>query len=130
MGWLHNFSWIISISEVKPGGSSVLGNNYPLFYTIHSIAIIVILCSTVICLLVINSIRQRVRKRKRKRGKGIWTKKDGFGFSDRFPLYIALTDLLYGVVYLSDHLHLLIRKTFPTKEESMIHGVLVCAFIG
>jgi hypothetical protein len=92
-------NWLINISLIEPSHSAILGGNHFLFYIIHTIAICVLITFLLSCLFVIISI--------------LSSKQKSLDFADRFPLYLAIADGLWGISHLTDHLIVLTTHTIP-----------------
>lgn len=96
--------WLINASEITPGGSAVLGRNYVAFYTIHCVALYMIVVSLLSCFVVLYKILSKWRKCKSK-----------IDFPVRFPLYLAIADTLWGISHLIDHTYLIAFHAYPTS---------------
>lgn len=115
-------SWLINISDIHLGGSSVLDGNYVAFYVIHITACTCIFISLICCSFVITSICKIVYKKVTQTAVGRAQNPGMFNldFSDRFPFYLAMADTLLNISHLTDHLFLLITHTFPSPTVSVV----------
>jgi len=113
----ESFYWLLDASEIKPESSAILSQNYFAFYTIHYTAIVLIVTSLVSCVFVIISIFSGA-------------KKHNLDFSDRFPLYVAIGDFLWGVSHFIDHLILITRTIYPSSRVVTLLGVNLFFFLG
>jgi len=111
------FSWFHDIKEIKPGNSAILNENYVAFYTIHYTAVLLIATSLISCPIVIISILIRATKEK-------------LDFSDRFPLYLAISDFFWGLSHLTDHLVLITQKTYPNATPATLLSINLWFFLG
>jgi hypothetical protein len=120
-GNTSDWHWLIENSEIAPGKSAVLDSNEILFYTIHLCGMVIIFGSVISCALVILSVCTDSRK--------VTNKK--WDFSDRFPIYLAISDGLWGLSNLSaDHVVLMIRQVFPEKKVATALAMNVSFFFG
>jgi len=104
------YAWFHDVADIKSGKSAVLNDNYLAFYTIHYTAVFFIMSSLVTCPVVIVSILMRAAKEK-------------IDFSDRFPLYLATTDFLWGLSHLADHMVLIVTKVYPDKTAATLLSI-------
>jgi len=111
------YNWFHSVSKINYGSSAILSGNYVAFYTIHYTAIFFIMSSLVTCPVVIISILMRAAKEK-------------IDFSDRFPLYLSMTDFFWGASHLADHMVLVVRKVYPNKNAATLLSISLWFFLG
>jgi hypothetical protein len=110
--------WLLNISEIKLGHSAVLGGNYTWFYIIHMVAVSLIVASLTSCAIVIGCIIKGCGKKKT-------------DFAERFPFYLAVADLLWGISHLIDHLFLLATHTYPSSHTlSVLLSINIWTFLG
>jgi hypothetical protein len=110
--------WHHDISLIKPGNSAILGDNYWAFYGVHIIGMLVITVSTISSVVVILNILSHRCTR-------------NWDFSDRFPLYLAIADGLWGISNLTtDHIVLLVTKVFPPSEIATLLSINLGMFLG
>lgn len=98
-------NWLISTSEVKPGGSAIIGGNRLAFFAIHHIALCIITISSISSVIVIHKI--------------IFGWKNSsvvLDFPLRFPLYLAVADVLWGISHFIDHIYLVTTQQFPENQ--------------
>lgn len=100
-----NTSYLNSCEEqpLQPNCPAVWKGDYAVFYGMHVGGISQIALSVLGSLAVIFAI---ARKR---------SARSAGNFSDRFPLYIAITDLLWGISHITDHIVILSSHYYPDK---------------
>src|SRR5581483_492229 len=91
----------LNSSEIKLGHSSVLGGENGWFYSIHFIAIFMLILSLGSSIVVVIEILSSTKNFLR------------VEFTDRFPLYLGMIEALYGISHLIDHLFLLVTEKYP-----------------
>jgi len=111
------YSWLQDIRQIQPGSSAILQNNHLAFYFIHYTAFFFLFVSLISCMVVIVSILMRATKEK-------------LDFSDRFPLYLATTDFLWGLSHFADHLVLTINTIYPNKTTAILLSSSLWFFLG
>lgn len=106
--------WIIPISEIELGESSILGNNYLVFYTIHITSLVIVFISILSCISVLISV---ILNSKSSKSGNEYNAAVG-GFTKRFPIYLAIADALWGLSHSLDHTYLLVYHKYPEKPLS------------
>jgi len=114
----YKMQWIYQTSEISPGSSAILGNNYIAFYAVHFLAIFIIAVSIASSLVVIINVVTIARR------------KGKHDFSVRFPIYIAIADALWGTSHLCDHVYLLITQTCPQTNTLVIFTIFMVVWLG
>lgn len=122
---MSEHKWFFNVSEIELGGSSVLGENYMAFYTIHILAMSLIVTSLTSCTVVIVSILC-----------GVWHQNEGgkrsrMDFADRFPFYLAVADALWSISHLIDHFYLVTTHRYPSSQiVSILLSINIWTFLG
>jgi len=111
--------WLIPISSIGPGKSAILGGNYPAFYIIHGAALTVIAISVLSCIVLISWILCKWK-----------TSGLEINFSVRFPLYLAIADILWGVSHFTDHLYLVTTQVYPHGSTKLGLSIFLWFFLG
>jgi len=124
MGKSSKYDWFVSVSEIQPGNSAILGNKVTFFYIMHCSAVGIIVLSMSSCLVVIVHITSQLRKTRY--GK-INQRQD---FALRFPLYLAIVDFVWGAAHSMDHLFLLIHQEYSKNSVVNLLGVSLWIFFG
>lgn len=115
----NTIPWLLPMEWIEPGKSTILGGNKFVFYAIHTTGLIIILISITASLSVMLNVYQNFNRKKKS------------DFSDRFPLYISICDLLWGVSnLLGDHVVLMIYQVFPSKGIATLLAVNLFFFFG
>lgn len=117
---MNTSKWLIPVSEIKPGASAILGENYVAFFTIQILGIVVLSFSLIAGIVVLSNIWLQW-----KRGQS------GLEMSVRFPMYFAVIDMLWGISNLVGHFYLVIAQTIP-ESKTLREGlsVFMCIFFG
>ncbi len=99
---IYGHGWLINFTGIKPGYSAICGENRLAFFAIHYTALLVITISLVSSLAVLKSIYTKWKDSSSK-----------VDFSVRFPLYLAVADILWGISHFTDHMYLVTAQVYP-----------------
>lgn len=100
---INGHRWLINFTDIRPGFSAICGENKLAFYAIHYTALCIITVSVISSLAVLKSIYSKWKDSSSK-----------VDFSVRFPFYLAVADILWGMSHFTDHVYLVTAQVYPS----------------